>query len=250
MQSDLWGASKIQLVWFSPDARAVKGSSVFEKLLGAEPDTVQTNRSAPPGVAMFTATSTIDAVEHTVNIAEGRVDYFITPLITNDGRPGKIELDQARAVISKSVEGAIHATGHFESIVRLALVTTLHCETPTLERAVETVNAEAGSVLRLNNMTELSLQVNVRKQLPEAVPFLNRLLRLSSASVITQRISGGAALDFADTKATYLATKQIDLNSPVEGARLTSDQQKYVWGQLHEETLRQMAHPGFAGLQD
>jgi len=241
-----WGAQFLQLGWFTPNARNLSASGLFELLFGRQPDQIQQNKVPTPAAPFLSFASSVEGdVEYRVISQPGRIDaYILVPddlSVSRSGAPILAKTDAHLTLLQERVGAGCEFVG--ESL-RLALVLNLLQQMDSVDAATKLINERIGGMIPFDGASDLNVQVNRRRQL-KSVPHtqINRLNRF--AVVILQQINMALAGPFQQSDQPLsvvnefiAANHHIDVNTVPSGQGLTPGQQVQIWNEMFAEALR------------
>ena len=233
----IWPSQSVQCTWFVNAAEHIKAHTLYEKLFGTEPDTMQQSKSVGPANPFFSHSSgNLGGMNALVQVQPGRVDAILAP----DEREDSITIETERAVKLLSAK-LIEAPLLQQSVYRIALVVNLFSVQGNEDASQRELFSLAGIKQDIPNAKSTIFQVNSPIDITDGVK-LNRLVRYSCVAVqkFVLNIAGGG-METAAIPASFASfgvQMMLDFNTVPDGAAIPNERQPVLFNNMVAEILR------------
>jgi hypothetical protein len=179
----------LQFAWFTPGEVAAKVEDVLLNATGLEAATMQRLKPPHAPFPMSIASAAKDGADYRVQIQPNRLDVAIVPDESVPVEAGLPYLSNADEHFANGIKAARQVCYTIGATVRQSLVVQCAIELPSEEAQGKNFAMLAGLPEKLAVGREMSLQLNLRRQLVWADQHLNRLIRLTAESAGLQKIT-------------------------------------------------------------
>ncbi|MCP8883020.1 hypothetical protein NIM87_05875 [Devosia sp. XJ19-1] len=238
----MWRSNTIQFAWFVQSADKLAADKIYEKLVGAEPISVQRNKLPSPANPFFgVASGDVDEVAVQVQLQPGRVDLLIQPNEElQQASVDEIATFETRPYISRFLDRIAAGDLIEQPVNRLALVVNLAKPAASLSAGIDVAMDVSGFHPPVRPDSEFMVQLNSRIQLDGTL--INRLVRFGVQSVqnlvFNVEVGQGAPVAAPTTAVRYATTTMLDFNTVPVGSWIDEAQQRTIFKLLGSEVLR------------
>lgn len=237
----MWGASSIQFAWFVQSAERLLAESVFDRLVGGDPDTLQKNKVPSPANPYFGVAGGVQGdIFYQLQLQPGRVDLLIQPSEDAQVNSDELPVIDTHANISRILARVEEHSVVDQPVSRVAIVANLIHPVSDIPTANVLLSKIAGYSPPVWPDSEFVVQINSRAA-PEG-RLINRLVRYSvmTAQSVVLNIDTelGMPSSYPTARKKHGVLTMLDFNTVPDGTWIDEAQQRTIFRYLGNEIFR------------